>query len=144
MKNITSNTYKGYNVTESNVQNPELNKVISPLNKFPSCEEQLNEIPQKYHHKHITFTNNKQVLPDHPFPKGICLIAGDLILAGIDENRLKFGKHKVRVRYFPGGRTNDLYDYMKPLLQKLPDYIILEQMMLLIIHQEKSWIKFLS
>ena len=45
--------------------------------------------------------------------------------AGIDKNRLKTGKHKVKVRYFPGARTDDMYDYMKPLLRKLPDYIIL-------------------
>ena len=31
---------KGYKVIESNVQNPELNKVTSPLNKVPLCEEQ--------------------------------------------------------------------------------------------------------
>ena len=47
------------------------------------------------------------------------------MLAGIDENRLKTGKHKVKVRYFPGARTDDMYDCMKPLLQKFPDYIIL-------------------
>ena len=47
------------------------------------------------------------------------------MLAGIDENHLKSGKHKVRVRYFPGACTDDMYDYMKPLLQELPDYIIL-------------------
>ena len=45
-------------------------------------------------------------------------------MAGIDENRLSTGKHKVKVRYFTGARTDDIYDYM-PLLRKLPDYIIL-------------------
>ena len=64
-------------------------------------------------------------MPDHPFPKGTCLIVGDSMLAGIDENRLKIGKHKVKVRHFPGAPTDDMYDYMKPLLRKLPDYIIL-------------------
>ena len=43
------------------------------------------------------------------------------MLAGIDENQLKTGKHKVKVRYFPGACTDDMYDYMKPLIQKLPD-----------------------
>ena len=47
------------------------------------------------------------------------------MLAGIDENRLKTGKHKVKVRDFPSARTGDMYDCMKPLLQKFPDYIIL-------------------
>ena len=34
-------------------------------------------------------------------------------------------KHKVKVRYFPGSRTDGMYDYLKPLLRKLPDYIFL-------------------
>ena len=67
---------------------------------------------------------------DHPFPKGACLIDGDLMVAGIDQNRLTTGKHKVKVRYLAGPRTGDMYDYMKPLLRKLPDCIIL--------HIEKS------
>ena len=39
-----SNVTKGCKVIESNVQNQELNKVTPPLNKVPSCEEQLTEI----------------------------------------------------------------------------------------------------
>ena len=37
------------------------------------------------------------------------------MLTGIEENWLKTGKHKVKVKYFPGARTDDMYDYMKPL-----------------------------
>ena len=65
-------------------------------------------------------------MPNHPFPKGECLIARVPMLAGIEENRLKTGRHKVKVKYFSGSRTDDMYDYMKPLLCKLPDYIILQ------------------
>ena len=68
-----------------------------------SCEEQLTEVRKKYHDKYSTFTNNEKLLSDHPFLKGTYLIVGDLILAGIDK----------------------MYDYMKPLLWKLPNYIIL-------------------
>ena len=64
-------------------------------------------------------------MPDHLFPKGTYLIVGDSMLAGIDENELKTGKHNVKVRYFPGVCTDDMYHSMKPLLWKLPDYIIL-------------------
>ena len=39
-----SNVTKGYKVIESNIQNQELNKLTLPLNKVPSCEEQLTEI----------------------------------------------------------------------------------------------------
>ena len=47
------------------------------------------------------------------------------MLAGIEENRFKTGKHKVIVKYFPGACTDDMYDYTNPLLWKLLDYIIL-------------------
>ena len=47
------------------------------------------------------------------------------MLAGIEENQLKTGKHKVTVKYFPGARTDDMHDHMNPLLWKLSDYIIL-------------------
>ena len=33
------------------MQNQDLNKVTPPLNKVPSCEEQLNEIHKKYNGK---------------------------------------------------------------------------------------------
>ena len=46
---------KGYKVTESNAKNPELNKVIPPLKKVRSCEEQLTEVRKKHHDKYITF-----------------------------------------------------------------------------------------
>ena len=38
------NVAKGYKFIESDIQNQELNKVTSPLEKVTSCEEQLNEI----------------------------------------------------------------------------------------------------
>ena len=50
--------------------------------------------------------------------------AGVPILAGIEENRLKTEKHKVKVKYFSGACTDNMFDCMKPLLWKLPDYII--------------------
>ena len=31
----------------------------------------------------------------------------------------------MKEKYFPGARTDHMYDYMKPLLRKLPDCIIL-------------------
>ena len=57
------------------------------------------------------------------------------MLAGIDENQSTIGKHKVKLRYFPGARLDDMYDYMKPLVRNLPNC---KQMVFLIIHQGKS------
>ena len=48
------------------------------------------------------------------------------MLAGINEDFLKSEKHKVKVRYIPGNRTSEMYNYMKPLLRKLPDDIVLQ------------------
>ena len=62
---------------------------------------------------------------DHPLPKGTFLIVADSMLAEIDKDCSKSGKHKVKLRYFPGDHTDDIYDYMKSQLQKLRDYIIL-------------------
>ena len=76
------------------------------------CEEQLTGVRKQFHDKHIAFTNNKQLLSDHPFPEGTCLTVGDSILAGIGENRLSDGKHKVKVRCFPDAGTDNMYDYM--------------------------------
>ena len=47
------------------------------------------------------------------------------MLAGIDENQSTTGKHKVKLRYFPGARPDDMYDYMKPLVPNLPNCIFL-------------------
>ena len=38
-----SNVTKEYKVIEFNIQNQKLNQVTPPLNKVPSCEEQLTE-----------------------------------------------------------------------------------------------------
>ena len=126
----SSDVTKGNEIIQSNLQKPQLHKDTAPLNKLLWCEEQLTEIHKKYPDKYIIFTNNKQVLSDHLFPKGACLIVGDSMLTGINKNRLKSGKHKsgkhkAKVRYFPGAPTDDMFDYMKPLLRKLLDYIIL-------------------
>ena len=45
---------------------------------------------------------------DHPFSKSTCLNFAGSMLDGIDENRLKTGKPKVKVKYFRGARTNDI------------------------------------
>ena len=75
---------------------------LTLITQSRSCEEQLTEIRKKYQDKYITFTNNKQLLSDYPFPNVTCLIVdGDSTLAGIDKNRLSTGKHEVKVRYFP-------------------------------------------
>ena len=60
----------------------------------------------------------------HYWPKGICLIAGDSMVDGIDERRMS-SKRVVKVRKFPGATNSDMYHYLIPLLEKKPDHLIL-------------------
>ena len=46
------------------------------------------------------------------------------MLAGIEEKRI-CGNRSVKVRIFPGATTHDMHDYLKPVLKKNPDNIIL-------------------
>ena len=66
---------------------------------------------------------NRAVNDGHAWPPNTVLIAGDSILNGIEENRLKKNL-SVKVRSFPGSNIDDMYDYLKPLLKKKPSYII--------------------
>jgi len=60
----------------------------------------------------------------HLWPKGTTLITGSSILLGVEENRLK--KYKAKVRPFPGATVDDMFDYLIPLLKKEPTNIILQ------------------
>ena len=59
----------------------------------------------------------------HQWRINTTLIAGDSIIQGLDESRLK--KYKCKVRSFPGAVIDDMYDYLEPLLKKKPTNIIL-------------------
>ena len=56
--------------------------------------------------------------------KGTTLIVGDSVLARIEEKRIS-GNRSVKVRIFSEATTHDMYDYLKPLLKKNPDNILL-------------------
>ena len=46
------------------------------------------------------------------------------MVAGINEKRSS-KKYPVKVRPFPGASANDMHHYLRPLLQKCPDTVIL-------------------
>ena len=60
----------------------------------------------------------------HIWPLGTTLITGSSIISGIQENRLK--NYRAKVRPFSGAKTKDMYHYLKPLLMKKPTNIILQ------------------
>ena len=55
---------------------------------------------------------------------GTCLVTGNYTLRHIDETRMS-RKFNVKVRTFPGAKIEDMFHYLVPLLEKMPDYVIL-------------------
>ena len=47
------------------------------------------------------------------------------MLPGIEERIISKRGRKVKAKNFPGATIDDMYDYIKPLLKKCPDNIIL-------------------
>ena len=71
-----------------------------------------------------TIENAEKVSPIKQWKKGTTLIVGDSMLAGIEEKRIS-GNRSVKVRIFPDATTHDICNYLKPLLKKNRDKIIL-------------------
>ena len=61
----------------------------------------------------------------HKWPKNTLLIISDSIMNQLDEKRLSNRGLDVKVRAFSGSTVNDMHDYVKPLLKKEPDYILI-------------------
>ena len=57
--------------------------------------------------------------------KDINLIVDDSMWPGIDKRRISKRDRKVKIKKFPGATVDDMYDYVKPMLKKCPDNIIL-------------------
>ena len=52
------------------------------------------------------------------------LIMGDSTVTGLMEKKMSRNR-KVKIRFFPGAKINDMFHYAIPLLEKKPDYVIL-------------------
>ena len=64
------------------------------------------------------------VLNSYQWKKGTTLIVGDSMLAGLREAKLSRSK-RIKVHYFPGGKTDDFQTHLIPYLKKDPDNIII-------------------
>ena len=87
-----------------NFINRGLEKLISDRNNTNMQENRVHNVIQQW-------------------PNGTTLITGSSILLGVEESRLK--KYKAKVRAFPGATVDDMFDYLLPLLKKIPTNIIL-------------------
>ena len=61
----------------------------------------------------------------HKWSKNTTLIVGDSMIAGVNETMISRKGRVVKVRPFSGATIEDMYDYLKPILKKCPDNIIL-------------------
>ena len=100
-------------------------------------DHQLKEICQQYH---AMFNATKQQLVQsdkatknislgnetrHKWSKNTTLSVSNSIVSGTEENRILRQWRKVKVKSFPHATIEDMYDYIKPLLNKCPKNIIL-------------------
>ena len=72
------------------------------------------------------YNNNNQLQNKESgvWPRNTILITGNSMLSNINERTLSM-KYKTKIRSFPGATVRDMFDYIKPLLKKRPDKIIL-------------------
>ena len=116
-------------ISDNDALNITNNNEVGIQQQLKTVREQLQE---KYKNN-IRDNNIKYNLPSENdrdgvqdkshWPAGTTLIVGDSMLLDVDEKRLS--KHKMKVRSFPGAKVDDMYDYVKPLLKKKPQNVII-------------------
>ena len=122
---ISDNTTNNNQNLDNNVERVRKNAI--------NVESQLKEIRKSMHLRY----QNSQRKPNNQnqseckvedkskWRKNTTLIVGDSMISGIDQQRLSVKERIVKVRSFPGATINDMYDYIRPLLKKAPDNVIL-------------------
>ena len=120
-------TYESIDEQITNYRNTNHNHYINEklYNTIRKSENNNDHAPNN----HVSKESNDGYHDDdcklkNKWPKNTILCASDSMMNQIDENRLS-RKFNVKVRCFSGCRINDMYDYLTPLLQKEPDYVIL-------------------
>ena len=58
-------------------------------------------------------------------PRNTIVIAGDSIINGVFEDRLRRKDHMVKVRNFPGANVEDMPHNLTPLIRKKPSHLII-------------------
>ena len=126
-RNLESNT--DY---ESNQCQPQSEHTEETIPKCPlNVEATTVECPspnESHSMLKATVKENAPKLPQtdksHHWPRGTTLVVGDSMLGGVQE-RLIGPRGNIKVRSFPGASSNDMKDYIRPLLRKCPDRIVL-------------------
>ena len=96
----------------------------NPINVKNLLKEIRKSLHQRYQDDQRKPNNQNQseykVENKSKWCKNTTLIVGDSMISEIDQQRLSVKGRIVKVRSFPAATINDMYDYIKPLLKKLP------------------------
>ena len=99
------------------------NSLKSKRNKDAIPEKPLEKTPIS-----VTPVTQEDNLPSNDIlnkcPEGTICIAGDSILNEINGSLL-YQKRLVKVRQFLEATITDMYDHLKPILKRLPEFLIL-------------------
>ena len=115
-------------LSEQLVQEVILNNVDveePPQNKKEkrSLQDQLEEVKKKkkeeFHATKKSFSKDTSSSQDL-YPKNAIVIAGDSIINGVFENRLRRKNHVLKVRHFPGANVEDMRHNLMPLIRNYP------------------------
>ena len=97
--------------------------------KSPSLENNKNNENSKQcdnlQDRHVDKNQPKEINNKSLWPSGTCVIVGDSVVNGINENRLSKKHRNVNVFHFSGARIEDINRFIIPIIKKQPDYLIL-------------------
>ena len=100
---------------------------ITPTNLHAEEQSEFTEIQSdqtKSDNSNNQRANNRPQNAKESNPTNV-VIAGDSIIEHINAHKLSKADTKVRVSSFPGCTTLDMDDYIKPILRRKPDKLIL-------------------
>ena len=93
-------------------------------NPISSTSQSLQEEQKETLHRRST-GHHRSSRKMHKKRNNDVYIAGDSMLNGLDERKMKTGNGNVKVRAHPGATVTDMLDYLKPISRKQPSHLIL-------------------
>ena len=116
---------QGVNLNNIDGEEPPQNK-----KEKRSLQDQLEEVKKKkkeefYASKKSNSKDNHTSSSQDLYPSNTIVIAGDSIINGVFEDRLRRRNHVVKVRNFPGANVEDMRYNLIPLIRKKPSHLII-------------------
>ena len=124
-----SQSTKKSNRSQSQSKNKKVDNNITSTNPYAEEQNELTQTQTKSGQAQSDSPNNQRANnrprnAKESNPTNV-VIAGDSMIKHINAHRLSKANTKVRVSTFPGSTTLDMNDYIKPILRKKPDKLIL-------------------